>query len=116
MAVPGLVGEVVGHFRLVSLVGRGAAGEVYRGEHESIPTRVAVKALHPDVSAHPEHVRRFFNEAIAAGRIRHAGVAKVFDAGFLPCGRAYLIMELLEGETLARRLARTGPLSLPRLA
>ena len=116
MPDPGLVGELVGHFRLVAMIGRGGAGEVYRAEHEALSTRVAVKVLHARVSANPDHVRRFFHEAIAASRIQHAGIAKVFDAGFLPCGRAYLLMELIEGETLARRLACAERLPPARIA
>ena len=116
MANQGLVGALVGRFRLVAMIGRGGAGEVYRAEHETISTRVAIKVLHSHASTNPDHVERLFREATAANRIRHGGIAKVFDAGWLPCGRAYLMMEHLEGETLARRLARVGRLPLARLA
>ncbi len=112
----GLVGELVGHYRVVSLIGRGSAGEVYVAEHDVIGTRVAIKALHAHISANPDHVRRFFNEAIAASRIRHAGTVKIFDAGWLPCDRAYLVMELLEGETLRCRIERVGQLPLAELS
>src|SRR5262245_13911294 len=80
-------------------------GEVYAGEHESIQTSVATKVLHHDISQNTDHVQRFFNEAKIVGRIKHAGIVKIFDVGFHR-DQAYLIMELLEGEPLSARIAR----------
>ena len=79
-------------------------GEVFAGEHEGIQTRVAIKILHAEVSSDTEHVQRFFNEAKIVGKIKHAGIVKIFDVGFHQ-GHAYLIMELLEGEPLSSRIA-----------
>src|SRR5689334_784241 len=86
-------------------------GEVFVAEHTTIKTRVAIKVLHPQVSANTDHVQRFFNEARAVARIQHAGIVKIFDVGFHTDQRAYLIMEYLEGETLAVRLRRTRRIS-----
>jgi len=64
-----VIGETIGHFKVVSRLGRGGMGEVYAGEHESIQTRVAIKVLHHDISQNTDHVQRFFNEAkIEIGR------------------------------------------------
>src|SRR5258705_12325561 len=87
-------------------------GEVFVAEHVGIKTRVAIKLLHADVSANTDHVQRFFNEARAVARIEHAGIVKIFDVGFHSSQRAYLIMEHLEGETLAARLASSGRIAL----
>ena len=87
-----------------------------RAQHKTIKTRVAIKTLLPQISVDTERVQRFFNEAIAVGRIKHSGIAKVFDVGFLACGRAYLTMEYLEGETLTSRIRRAGRLPLGQLA
>jgi tRNA A-37 threonylcarbamoyl transferase component Bud32 len=106
-----VIGETIGHFEIVARAGRGGMGEVFIAEHATIKTRVAIKVLHAHVSANADHVHRFFNEARAAARIPHAGIVKIFDVGFHVSQRAYLIMEYLDGETLAARLARTGRLS-----
>ncbi len=102
-----MIDQVVGNFRVVSLLGQGGMGEVYLAEHQGIQTRVAIKMLMPEISQDQSHVQRFFNEARIVGRIKHAGIVKIFDVGFHN-GRAYLVMELLEGESLAGRIQRTG--------
>jgi serine/threonine-protein kinase len=80
-------------------------GEVWLAEQEIVRTQVAIKLLHEEPSANQEHVQRFFNEAIAVGKIKHVGIVKIFDVGFY-AGRAFLIMEFLEGETLTSRIER----------
>ncbi|HEY3801136.1 MAG TPA: serine/threonine-protein kinase [Kofleriaceae bacterium] len=100
-----MIGESIGNYRITARLGRGGMGEVYVAEHDGIKTHVAIKMLLPEVSRSEEHVTRFFNEAIIVGRIKHAGIVKIFDSGFFD-GHAYLMMELLEGETLAARIAR----------
>jgi len=90
-------------------------GEVWLAEQQSIGTRVAIKLLMEQISKDTEHVQRFFNEARAVSRIQHAGIVKIFDVGH-HAGRAYLIMEYLEGETLAARISRVGRLPLAEIA
>jgi serine/threonine protein kinase len=106
-----VIGETIGHFEITARVGRGGMGEVFVAEHTTIKTRVAIKVLHSEVSTNTHQVQRFFNEARAVARIHHAGIVKIFDVGFHTNQRAYLIMEYLEGETLAARIERTGRLS-----
>ena len=108
----GVIGETIGHFKIVARAGRGAMGEVFVAEHVAIGTRVAIKVLHGHVSSSNAHVKRFFNEARAVARIEHAGIVKIFDVGFHTEQRAYLIMEHLAGETLAERLKRTTRIAL----
>jgi serine/threonine protein kinase len=100
-----VIGETIGHFKIVSNLGRGGMGEVYGGEHEGIQTRVAIKILHAEISKDKQHVQRFFNEAVIVGKIKHAGTVKIFDSGFFK-DRAYLVMELLDGEPLSHRIDR----------
>jgi tRNA A-37 threonylcarbamoyl transferase component Bud32 len=102
-----VIGESIGHFEIIARAGRGGMGEVFVAEHATIKTRVAIKVLHAQVSANTDSVQRFFNEARAVARIQHAGIVKIYDVGFHASQRAYLIMEYLEGETLAGRLRRT---------
>ncbi|MDB4956756.1 MAG: serine/threonine protein kinase [Myxococcales bacterium] len=112
-----VIGETIGHFKIVSRLGRGGMGEVFLAEQQSIGTKVAIKLLQPDISSDAEHVQRFFNEARAVSRIQHAGICKIFDVGFHEAtGQAYLIMEYLEGESLTRRIARTGRVGRVELA
>ena len=112
-----MLGETIGNFRIVSKIGRGGMGEVYAAEQVSVHTPVAIKILLPEVSLDEQQRTRFFNEARAVSRIKHAGIAKIFDVGIhAPTGRAYLIMELLEGETLGARLARGGRLTAWQVA
>ena len=110
-----MLGETIGNFRVIGCLGRGGMGEVFLGEQVSIQTRVAIKILHREISADREHVQRFFNEARIVSRIKHAGVVKIFDVGFHN-EHAYLVMELLEGESLARRIERLGRFSATQIA
>ncbi len=103
---PLVIDQVIGNFRVLSLLGSGGMGDVYLAEHVGIQTRVAIKVLHPQISRDAQHVQRFFNEARIVGRIRHSGIAKIFDVGF-HAERAYLVMELLEGESLSSRVQRS---------
>ena len=86
---------------------------VYAARHRN-GARAAVKVLHPDLSRHPEVRERFLREGYAANRVEHPGVVKVLDddvvVGGPDAGTAYLVMELLEGESLQDRLERGPPL------
>jgi len=108
---PGLLGSVLaGRYRVHELVGSGAAGAVYRAEHIYLRRECAIKILNQDV-AHLEQVRaRFEREALAASRIAHPNVATAMDYGFLEDGLPYLVLEFIQGQTLADRL-EAGALS-----
>src|SRR5690349_9822891 len=103
-----MLGETVGSYRVVRELGRGGMGVVYEAEHLTLGSRAAVKVLLPKYSADERLLGRFFNEARAATRIKHPGIVAVFDFGHRPEGAAYLVMELLEGESLSERRKRSG--------
>jgi serine/threonine protein kinase len=113
--VANVLGETIGNFKIVAKLGRGGMGEVWLGEQQSLGTRVAIKTLLEVFPPESEDIQRFFNEARAVSRIQHAGITKIFDSGILPNGRAYLVMEYLDGESLAQRIGR-GAVSRAALA
>jgi serine/threonine protein kinase len=88
----------------------GSMGAVYAAVHPVIGRKVAVKVLRPERVGNPEATERFVREAQAASRVRHPHVVDVHSFGALPDGRAYIVMERLEGQTLRARLGR--PLSI----
>ena len=87
-------------------------GAVWLAEHAMLGRRAAIKVLHPEFSSRPEIVTRFFNEARAATAIGDPGIVQIFDFGRNADGSAYIVMELLDGEPLDRRLARHGALGI----
>jgi hypothetical protein len=107
-----VIGQTVGNYRITHLLGEGGMGAVYMAEHPGIGRKAAVKVLHPALSTNADIATRFFNEARAANAIHHPGIVEVFDFGTLPTGVSYIVMELLEGESLAARMRRGGPLSM----
>jgi eukaryotic-like serine/threonine-protein kinase len=96
-------------YRLVKELGRGAVGCVYEIEHEFLGRRLALKILHSS-AGHVSSAERMRVEAQVLGRIRHPGVVEVIDFWVAPDGRPCIVMELLEGRTLAQRLDETPQL------
>jgi serine/threonine protein kinase len=105
-------GLKIGSFRITRKIGAGGMAEVYEAKHELMNRFAAVKLLRPEMSAREIIVRRFFQEAQAAASIEHPGIVHVYDVGYTVDGRAYLVMELLSGETLSQRMQRHQRLSL----
>ncbi|HRI50920.1 MAG TPA: protein kinase [Pseudomonadota bacterium] len=103
----------IGPYRISTELGRGSMGIVYRAEHLVLQKAVAIKILHPGMAGDPEAAARFIMEARAACRARHPGIVDVTDFGRLPGGRAFLVMELVEGPTLEVVL-QSGPLAPAR--
>ena len=106
------VGAVIaGTYAIEALLGKGGMGAVFLASHARLPgKKVAIKVLHPDV-ADTESLARFRREAEIASRLGHAHIVEVHDFNVLPDGTPYLVLEYLQGESLAARLAR-GPLTL----
>jgi serine/threonine protein kinase len=107
-APPELIGALLGSYRVTAELGRGGMGAVYRARHELLGRSAAVKLLHPDLTENDELVDRFFREAKAATAIQHPGIIDVYDFGYTEDGRAYIIMEFLDGEPLADRIRTRG--------
>jgi serine/threonine protein kinase len=107
-----VIGQRVNNYEIKRLVGSGAMGAVYEAEHPIIRRKVAVKVLQNQLIRDPVAVQRFFAEARMTSAIRHPHIVEIIDVGTLRDGVPYLIMELLEGETLACRLERVGRLDV----
>jgi tRNA A-37 threonylcarbamoyl transferase component Bud32 len=93
------------------LIGTGGMGEVYRARHRRTKRPVAVKLLHPHLAEDPVLLARFRREAEIAGTVGSDHIVEVIDVD-VDEGQPFLVLELLEGETLRDRVARAGPLSL----
>jgi serine/threonine-protein kinase len=106
-----LVGTVLaGRYRIERLLGSGGMGSVYRAEHVLMRKACAVKVLHREMTQVKEVVARFEREAVAAARIEHPNVATATDFGQLEDGSFYLVLEFIEGQSLARLIAERGAL------
>jgi serine/threonine-protein kinase len=106
-----LVGSVLdGRYSILREIGRGGMGVVYEAEHVELAKRVAVKVLLDKYQDDDEAVIRFKREALAASRIGSPHIIDVQHIGAAPDGRPYVAMELLEGESLAAIMKRTGPM------
>jgi eukaryotic-like serine/threonine-protein kinase len=106
-----VIGTTAGAYRILDVVSVGGMGTVYRAEHTLIGRTAAVKVLHPEMSSSRDIVNRFFNEAKATTSIKHPGIVEIYDFGYLESGHAYLVMEFLEGETMAARNKTRGAVS-----
>jgi tetratricopeptide (TPR) repeat protein len=105
-----MIGRTVSHYRILSELGSGGMGVVYRAEDLTLGRHVALKFLPPHLSSDPDARRRFIHEAKAAAGLDHSGICTVHDSGEVD-GQLFIAMALLEGQTLKDRIA-AGPLPL----
>jgi eukaryotic-like serine/threonine-protein kinase len=105
-------GSRLGPYEIVAPIGAGGMGEVYRARDPRLGREVAIKVLPASFSADPDRLRRFEQEAKAAGLLNHPNITSVYDVGTHD-GAPYVVTELLEGETLRSALA-TGKLATRR--
>ena len=105
MDVPQLI---AGRFRIEREIGTGGMGAVYLATHLDLERPVAVKIIRPEFAADADVSDRFLREARTMAKLRHPNAAMIFDAGNLPDGRHFIVMEFVEGETLSQALAREG--------
>ena len=108
-----MIGQTLSHYRILSPLGRGAMGEVYAAEDVRLGRRVAVKLLPAELGHDPAATERFKREARIVSSLSHPNICTLYDIGEHH-GRHFMVMELLEGESLAARLAR-GPLPVDQV-
>jgi serine/threonine protein kinase len=100
-----LVGSTVSHYQVLSLLGAGGMGEVYLARDSRLERTVALKILPADLAGDPERMMRFAREARAASALNHPNVATIYDVGESD-GIHFIVMERIEGETVAGRIGR----------
>ena len=98
-------GSHLGPYEILSAIGAGGMGEVYRARDRRLDRTVAVKVLAPNLSGNPEYRQRFEREARTVAALSHPHICPVYDIGAHD-GLDYLVMEYLEGENLAARVAK----------
>ena len=97
-------------YRLDRLLGRGGVGAVYAGTHVDLDRAIAIKLLLPDFTSDADALERFRREARAAARLNHPNIADTYDYGALPEGGSYIVMELIDGQTLREYMNTMGAL------
>ncbi len=100
-----LIGESLGRYRILELLGRGGMGAVYKAKDTMLGREVAIKVLHPAFSINQDRLHRFEQEARAASALNHPNIITIHEFG-QEGGVHFIVSELIEGETLRRRMAR----------
>jgi serine/threonine protein kinase len=112
--VQAAAGQVVaGKYRLERVIGAGGFGRVFAARHLVLDQPVAVKIMKDHAECGVDSVKRFLREGRIIARMRSEHVTRVHDVGVLDSGAPYIVLEYLEGEDLAERLAGGGPLAVP---
>ena len=101
-----MIGNTLGNYRVMARLACGGMGDVFLAEHQRIAKRAAIKVLHRDILREPQMLARFFDEAKSTSLIKNDGIVEIYDVDVAPDGRPYIVMEYLQGETLASRLRR----------
>jgi len=104
---PELIGRTLGHYEIISMIGAGGMGDVYKALDTKLDRRVAIKVLPQHLSSIPDALARFEREAKAVAALSHPNIMAIHDFGH-EGGTAYAVMELLEGETLRARLTHSA--------
>lgn len=108
----GLIGSTIeGKYRIDAKIGAGGMGAVYRAQRLLIGDQVAIKILHAEHVSEPQATERFRREAQAAARLKHANAVSIYDFGVTREGLGYLVMELVEGQSLRQIIKQQGPLT-----
>src|SRR5437016_7029354 len=100
-----IAGKTIGSFEVLSIVGRGGMGEVYRARDTKLKREVAIKILPEEFSRDPDRIARFQREAEVLASLNHPNIAAIYDLAEAE-GLRFLVLEFVEGETLAERIKR----------
>ena len=111
-----LIGQTIdrGRYEVLKVIGEGGMGRVFEAKQVSMDRLVAIKVLHGHWAKDPKLLERFKREALTASQFRHPNTVMVYDYGETERGEFYIIMELLQGQSLLSLVEREGPLTLQR--
>jgi serine/threonine-protein kinase len=107
-----MINRKLGNYTIKRVIGKGGMATIYLAQHPELGRSVAVKVLHPELHKETNVVGRFMNEGRATSSIQHPNTVHILDMGTTSDGLRYIMMELLEGESLAARLRREHILSV----
>jgi len=110
-----LVGKTLGQYQIMSVLGRGGMAVVYKAYQPALQRYVAIKVLPPQLGLDPDFVRRFQHEAIASARLKHPNIVTIHDVSAAD-GVNFIVMELVEGESLSAVIRRSGAMRPERVA
>ena len=108
-----MIGTQLGHYKIISQLGRGGMASVFKAEQTGLSRLVAIKILQPSLAADEIIVQRFQQEARIAANLHHAHIVTIYDVGEVE-GTYYIAMRYIEGENLGQLLRREGPLEPTR--
>lgn len=114
MSMPFTIGEKVGPYQILDIIGQGGMATVYKAFHPNLDRYVAIKVLHPALKQDADFLGRFQREARLVAKLEHPNIVAVYDFNSHN-GNPYLVMRLVEGQTLKTRL-KSGPLTLVQIA
>jgi len=105
-----MIGQTISHYKIEELLGKGGMGVVYLARDMRLNRPVAIKVLKPELTADPDRLRRFFQEARSAAAVTHPAIAQVYDVDTID-GTTFIVMEYVAGQTV-RRLVTNRELDL----
>ena len=103
-----MVGETISHYRIIEKLGRGGMGEVYLAEDKRLGRKVAIKFLPPEVATNENSRQRLLREAQTAATLDHPNICAIYEVG-QEGGHSFIVLQYIEGETLAARIKRHLP-------
>ncbi len=109
------IGKQIGNYRVLSVIGEGGMGKVYRAEQTRLKLPVCIKTLLPSLTSKPQVVQRFERESQATAAMRHPNIVGIMDFGRTDDGHLYFVMEYVHGKTLKQVINEESPLPVERV-